>query len=84
MTLHHARMPAGSTGSRASVDLGDVMGETATGTHQDLDELVRAFTDPRFHLHEPDEVTTLETHVSVLFFAGPRVYKLKKAVDLGL
>ncbi len=83
MTLHHATMPAGSTGPRASVHPGDVMGEATTATHQDLDELVRAFTDPGFHVHEPDEVTVLETHVSVLFFAGPRVYKLKKAVDLG-
>ncbi|MEZ5980586.1 MAG: phosphotransferase [Planctomycetota bacterium] len=30
-----------------------------------------------------ERVTTRRTHVSVLFFAGERVYKLKKPVDLG-
>jgi len=29
------------------------------------------------------EVGFLETHISLLFFAGPRVYKVKKPVDLG-
>jgi uncharacterized protein len=30
-----------------------------------------------------DRATTLETHAAVLFFLGDRVYKMKKAVDLG-
>ncbi len=59
---------------------GDRAGE---GSDQDLPELIRAFTEPSFHQQEPERVDMLETHVSVLFFAGSLVYKLKKAVDLG-
>jgi hypothetical protein len=33
--------------------------------------------------HSVGEVGFLETHISLLFFAGERVYKVKKPVDLG-
>jgi len=43
------------------------------------DELLR----PGAYPLEPKEVERLETHCSWLFFAGERVYKVKKPVDLG-
>lgn len=39
--------------------------------------------DPACYPHPPARVETLETHISHLFFAGERVYKVKKPVDLG-
>lgn len=39
--------------------------------------------DPACYPHPPARVETLETHISHLFFAGDRVYKVKKPVDLG-
>ncbi|HVS09732.1 MAG TPA: AAA family ATPase [Planctomycetota bacterium] len=46
-------------------------------------ELVLALRDPAAYPFEVAEVGFLETHVSLLFFAGERVYKVKKPVDLG-
>lgn len=39
--------------------------------------------DPACYPHPPAGVETLETHISHLYFAGDRVYKVKKPVDLG-
>ena len=47
---------------------------------RDLVERLRAHLRERDAL---DEVTTLETHISHLLFAGETVYKIKKPVDLG-
>lgn len=44
-----------------------------------LDALGRAETYP----HHPAQVERIETHVSEVFLAGDRVFKLKRAVDLG-
>lgn len=46
-------------------------------------ELLRDLLRPEAYGHPVEEVEWLETHVSWLFFAGPRVYKVKKPVDLG-
>ncbi len=35
------------------------------------------------YAHPVEEVEFLQTHISWLFFAGERVYKVKKPVDLG-
>ena len=60
-------------------------GASCTGQAPDL---ARALTSPAaWPLVDPgtpvDHVEHLETHVSHLFFVGHRVYKVKKAVDLG-
>ncbi|MEX0802036.1 MAG: hypothetical protein WD688_01755, partial [Candidatus Binatia bacterium] len=43
-------------------------------------ELISAMLEPNFYPTRPAEVTHKETHISHLFFAGDRVYKIKKAV----
>lgn len=47
------------------------------------DDLRRALLDPGAYPHPPERVTVLQTHGSMLFFAGDRVYKVKKPVDFG-
>ena len=46
-------------------------------------ELIEALTKPDAYVGPVAEVEHLETHISLLFFAGTRVYKVKKSVDLG-
>lgn len=46
---------------------------------RDIESLQR----PAAYAHTPREVGFLQTHISWLFFAGGRVYKVKKPVDLG-
>ena len=47
------------------------------------EELVEALSRPEAYPLPPASVDVLETHISLLFFADQRVYKVKKAVDLG-
>lgn len=49
----------------------------------DFAHLRRAMLDPGAYPNAPREVTSLQTHISELFFAGDLVYKVKKPVDLG-
>ena len=44
---------------------------------------VAALTDPAIYPHAVDRVELIETHISWVFLAGERVYKVKKPVDLG-
>jgi aminoglycoside phosphotransferase family enzyme/predicted kinase len=46
-------------------------------------DLAQALRRPSAYPFPVDEVGFLQTHTSMLFFAGERVYKVKKAVDLG-
>jgi len=46
-------------------------------------ELVEALTRPDAYPHRPPAVEVGHTHISHLFFAGDRVYKVKRPVDLG-
>lgn len=46
-------------------------------------DLARALREPAAYPLPVQEVGFLQTHTSMLFFAGERVYKVKKAVDLG-
>lgn len=48
-----------------------------------LEQIIADLTDPGAYQARPERVETLQTHASVLFFAGERVYKVKKPVDLG-
>ncbi|MDP3063752.1 MAG: AAA family ATPase, partial [Chloroflexota bacterium] len=45
--------------------------------------LVVALLDPASYPERPESVELIETHVSWLFLAGQRVYKVKKPVDFG-
>jgi uncharacterized protein len=45
--------------------------------------IVEALTDPAIYQHAVDRVELVETHISWVFLAGDRVYKVKKPVDLG-
>jgi len=45
--------------------------------------LISALRRPAAYPHDGDEVDFLQTHISLLFFAGDFVYKIKKPVDMG-
>ena len=47
------------------------------------DRLVKDLRRPEAYSHSVGEVGFLQTHISWLFFAGQRVYKVKKPVDFG-
>ncbi|HEY2385507.1 MAG TPA: AAA family ATPase [Candidatus Binatia bacterium] len=51
-------------------------------TEQDQDETIAALRDPGFYPERPSVVEHVQTHISHVFLAGSRVYKLKKAVRL--
>ena len=44
---------------------------------------VEALLDPGVYPHRVDRVELVETHISWVFLAGERVYKVKKPVELG-
>ena len=46
-------------------------------------KLVEAMSKPDFYPHRPASVELVQTHISFVFIAGERVYKVKKAVDFG-
>lgn len=49
----------------------------------DLDELIKALSDPAIYPHHPDSVQIIQTHISLVFIAGDLVYKIKKSVNFG-
>lgn len=49
----------------------------------DLPSLKKALLDPVIYPEHPRVVGFNETHISLLFFTGKHVYKLKKPVDFG-
>jgi aminoglycoside phosphotransferase family enzyme/predicted kinase len=48
-----------------------------------VDRLRDALADPSVYPHDPASVTVRQTHISLVALAPPRVYKVKKPVDLG-
>jgi uncharacterized protein len=50
---------------------------------EDRPPIVIALSDPTIYPHPVDRVELVETHISWVFLAGERVYKVKKPVDLG-
>ncbi len=46
-------------------------------------ELAEALSRPSAYAHRPASVELVQTHLSLVFLAGERVYKVKKPVDLG-
>lgn len=49
----------------------------------DLETLIAALSRPEAYLHPVDKVEVIQTHISVVFLAGPFAYKIKKPVNLG-
>ncbi|MHB8882925.1 MAG: bifunctional aminoglycoside phosphotransferase/ATP-binding protein [Thermodesulfovibrionales bacterium] len=49
----------------------------------ELPLLVRSMLRPAFYPHKPGSVTLVQTHISWVFLAGDRVYKVKKPLNLG-
>jgi len=49
----------------------------------ELVRLIAALGNPAAYPHAVDAVEVRQTHISVVFLAGPFAYKLKKPVDLG-
>ena len=47
------------------------------------DGLVTALLDPAAYPHAVERAELIETHISWVFLAGERVYRVKKPVDLG-
>jgi len=46
-------------------------------------QLVRAMQSPSFYPHNPPSVEMIQTHISRVFIAGDKVYKVKKSVNFG-
>lgn len=53
------------------------------GTPIDITKLIEALTRPDAYLHPVDAIEVHQTHISVVFLAGPYAYKIKKPVNLG-
>ncbi|MFB3883714.1 MAG: hypothetical protein ACE144_00720 [Thermodesulfobacteriota bacterium] len=49
----------------------------------DIPSLKKALLNPEIYPDRPKEVGFFETHISLLFFTGNHVYKVKKPVDYG-
>lgn len=50
---------------------------------EDQREVLHALSQPSFHGDRASEVERIDTHISVVFLAGDRVLKLKRAVKFG-
>ena len=48
-----------------------------------VERLRDALLDPSTYPHAPDRVELIQTHISLVAIVPPRVYKIKKPVDLG-
>ncbi len=46
-------------------------------------DLINLLCLPQSYPHSVEVITTIETHISVVFLTGPYAYKLKKPVDFG-
>jgi aminoglycoside phosphotransferase family enzyme/predicted kinase len=55
----------------------------ATGPMHDTRRLIAGLADPAAYPHPVDDVAVRQTHISIVFLAGPFAYKLKKPVRLG-
>ncbi len=47
------------------------------------EQLIDSLCLPESYPHSVEVITTIETHISVVFLTGPYAYKLKKPVDFG-
>lgn len=49
----------------------------------DFSQLISALLNPEIYPEQPPKVELVQTHISAIFIAGDRVYKIKKPVDFG-
>jgi aminoglycoside phosphotransferase family enzyme/predicted kinase len=49
----------------------------------ELPQLIEALSDPAAYPHPAESVEVHQTHISIVFLAGPFAYKIKKPVNLG-
>ena len=49
----------------------------------ELQALIQAMSRPQAYPHPVETVSVVQTHISAVFLAGDRAYKVKKPVDLG-
>jgi len=49
----------------------------------ELVQLIDALTNPACYPFSPKQVEVRQTHISIVFLAGPFAYKIKKPVDMG-
>lgn len=47
------------------------------------DDLINILLNPDTYPHPVEVITTIETHISIVFLTGQYAYKLKKSVDFG-
>jgi len=66
--------------SDSSIGATSVLELESANLEPTLDQKVEFLSTPRAYREAPTEVTRRETHMSWIFFAGGRVYKLKKPV----
>ncbi|NJM34980.1 MAG: phosphotransferase, partial [Rhodomicrobium sp.] len=52
------------------------------GAAEDQSAVIDLLMDVRSYAHRPDSVTRIDTHGAMIFLAGDRAYKLKRAVRL--
>ncbi|WP_173272090.1 AAA family ATPase [Thiosulfatimonas sediminis] len=57
--------------------------KSPTQPHFSLEQYIALLSDPAFYPHPVEVITTIETHISVVFLTGEFAYKLKKPVDFG-
>ncbi|MBI3978697.1 MAG: phosphotransferase [Chloroflexi bacterium] len=46
-------------------------------------DILLALSDPAAYPHPAGPIVVVQTHISIVFLAGPHAYKVKKAVDMG-
>ena len=49
----------------------------------EIERLIESLSDPRAFPQAPREVEVRQTHISVVFLAGPFAYKIKKPLEMG-
>ena len=47
------------------------------------DRLIRELSSPEAYPEEPGDIHVMQTHISIIFLTGDRVFKVKKPVDFG-
>ena len=65
---------------RAGCPSGSGISRNLMDDHPAPDSIAAAMAEPRFYPDPPAEVEVRETHISWVFFAGERAFKLRKAV----
>jgi aminoglycoside phosphotransferase family enzyme len=65
---------------RLEWQMNSTFGPAGDASLPSIADKVRFLSEPSTHAHSPKAVTVVETHMSYVFLAGERAYKLKKPV----